>query len=272
MIHHVIRGVRVPALGFGTYRLLGDDCRKSVEDALAIGYRHIDTAQAYDNEEHVGEGLARSGVAREEIFLVTKLKPANFRRDLAISTAEESLRKLGVDYVDLLLLHWPNPEVPLQETLGALGELQAQGKVRQVGVSNFSSSLVREASRHVDVFANQVEYHPFLSQRTLLELAESLDYLLTAYSPIAKGAAAEDDVLSAIGKGHGKSPVQVTLRWLVQQQRVAAIPKASSTEHRRNNFDIFDFALSEDEMRRISDLARGERLVNPDGGPGWDED
>jgi 2,5-diketo-D-gluconate reductase B len=272
MVHQVIQGTRVPALGFGTFRMVADECRRGVEDALAIGYRHIDTAQGYDNEEYVGEALANSGVARDEVFLVTKVRPSNFRKSDATSSTRESLRKLRTDYVDLLLLHWPNAEVPLEETLGALRELQDEGAVRQIGVSNFPSALVREASRHARIFANQVEYHPYLSQRTLLQLAGDLDYLLTAYSPIARGEVSDDETLAAIGRSHGKTPVQVTLRWLVQQQRVAAIPKASAEAHRRRNFDIFDFELSGEEMSRISALARGRRLVAPVDGPDWDED
>lgn len=272
MIHHTIQGVRVPALGFGTFRLPGEDCREGVEDALSLGYRHIDTAQGYDNEEYVGAALESSPVPRDQVFLATKVKPGNFRRGDTISSTHESLKKLRTDYVDLLLLHWPNDSVPLQETMGALESLREQGMVRNVGVSNFPSNLVREASEHGQVFANQVEYHPFLSQRTLLELAAELDYLLTAYSPIARGEVAHDETLAVIGREHGKTPVQVTLRWLVQQERVAAIPKASNARHRRSNFDIFDFELSEEEMSRIHGLARGHRLVSPANGPRWDED
>lgn len=273
MVYNVIEGTRVPALGFGTYRMAGEECRTGVADALAIGYRHIDTAQGYDNEEQVGAALSSSGVPRDEIFLVTKLRPRNFRAADALSSSEESLRKLRTEYVDLLLLHWPNPEVPLAETLGALRELQESGQVRQIGVSNFPSALVREASEHITVFANQVEYHPYLSQKTLSELSNELGFMLTAYSPIAKGAVSDDETLMAIGREHGKSAVQVTLRWLIQQERVAAIPKASTTGHRRSNFDLFDFELSAPEMMRISSLARkGGRIVDPEGAPAWDED
>lgn len=272
MIDHVIHGTRVPALGFGTFRMSGEECRRSVADALAIGYRHIDTAQAYDNEEQVGAALADSAVTRDQIFLVTKVRPGNFRRDAAQASTRDSLRRLRTDYVDLLLLHWPNDDVPLEETLTALRELQEQGAVRNLGVSNFPSALVREATQHARIFANQVEYHPFLSQKTLIELAHELDYLLTAYSPIARGAVSKDETLEAIGREHGKTPVQVTLRWLIQQERVAAIPKASTGEHRHSNFEVFDFELSEEEMSRIGTLARGERLVSPEGAPAWDSD
>lgn len=272
MIHHEIQGTRVPALGFGTFRLQGDACRDAVEHALAIGYRHIDTAQGYDNEEEVGRALAASAVPRDELFLVTKVRPSNFRADDAIHSSKESLRKLGVDYVDLLLLHWPEPKVPIEETLGALRVLQDEGRVRRIGVSNFPPSLVARANSTQRIFANQVEYHPFLHQRKLRAQAEELDLLLTAYSPIAKGAVMDEPVLQEIGAAHGKTPVQVTLRWLVQQDRVAAIPKAATAKHRESNFDVFDFDLSPEEMTRIHDLEREERLVDPAGGPVWERD
>lgn len=270
MITKTIRGTPVPALGFGTWKLEGDDATEGVRHALELGYRHIDTAQGYGNEARVGEGMRRAGVPREEIFLVTKLAPEHFRRRDALEATRRSLRDLGTDWVDLLLLHWPNPDVPLGETLGALRELQEEGAVRHLGVSNFPSRLVREAREHAEIFANQVEHHPFLGQDVLRAQARELDYLLTAYTPIAKGRVANDATLREIGAAHGKSPVQVTLRWLLQQDRVAAIPKAASAEHREANLDVFDFELSPDEVRRIDGLARGERLVDPAGGPDWD--
>ncbi len=271
MKHQTIQGVQVPALGLGTWELTGDACTEGVAHALSLGYRHIDTAQGYGNEAQVGEGLAKSGVPRDEIFLVTKVKPDNFARDKALASSRESLRQLRTDYVDLLLLHWPNPEVPLAETLGALKELQDAGAVRHLGVSNFSPSLVEEAREHADIFANQVEYHPYLGQEALLDQARVQDYMLTAYSPIAQGEVTGDEILKTIGEAHGKSPVQVTLRWLVQQDHVVAIPKASSEKNRVSNFEIFDFELSDDEMARVFALARGERMVDPDFSPEWDK-
>jgi diketogulonate reductase-like aldo/keto reductase len=272
MIYREIQETRLPALGFGTWTLRGDACRDGVEHALALGYRHIDTAQGYDNEEQVGRAIAASGVPRDEIFLVTKLRPEWFRAGDAIRTGKESLAKLGVEHVDLLLLHWPNPKVPVEETLGALRVLQDEGRVRHLGVSNFPPSLVRRANDAQRIFANQVEYHPFLHQRKLRAQAEELDLLLTAYSPVAKGAVMNDPVLRSIAEAHGKSPVQVTLRWLLQQSRVAAIPKAASAEHRRANLELFDFELSTAEMTSIHDLAREQRLVDPAGGPAWERD
>lgn len=270
MMYKTIQGENVPALGFGTYKITGPTCRKAVAHALGIGYRHIDTAQAYGNEAEVGEGLKAASVDRDEIFLTTKVWPTNLAPDDVRASAEESLRKLKTDYVDLLLIHWPNDAVPLAATLGAMLELQEQGKTRHVGISNFTPSLVKEALDHTPIFANQVEYHPFLGQDALLDLARAHDFMLTAYQPIARGTVANNETLQAIGAKHGKSAVQVTLRWLLQQDQVTAIPKAARAEHRAANFDIFDFELSPEEMERIHDLSRGKRRVNPSFAPKWE--
>jgi len=256
MEYQTIKGEKVPSLGLGTWRLSGGECTTAVEHALSLGYRHVDTAQMYRNEGEVGRGIKASGVDREEIFLVTKVWPSDFSRDDVVRSTRESLRKLGTDHVDLLLMHWPSESVPLEETLGAMRELQEQGSVRHVGVSNFSLRLVEEATRHAEVFCNQVEYHPYKVQDELLEQATETDYLLTAYRPIAKGDVLEDHTLREIGKAHGKTPVQVALRWLIQQEKVAAIPKATSEEHLRGNLDVFDFDLSDEEMGRIFGLRR----------------
>lgn len=270
MIHHTIQGVAVPALGFGTFRLPGDACREGVEHALALGYRHIDTAQGYENEAEVGEALERSGVPRDDIFLVSKVAPRNFADDLAATTTRDSLRKLRTDHVDLMLLHWPNASVPLEQPLRALAELQRQGAVRHIGVSNFPPSMVEAARQITPLFCNQVEYHPYLSQGALLEQAREHDLMLTAYCPIARGKVLDDPVLQDIGARHGKSPTQVTLRWLVQQERVAAIPKSAHAERRAANFDIFDFELDGEEMAAIHALDREERLVDPAIAPDWE--
>jgi 2,5-diketo-D-gluconate reductase B len=223
---------------------------------LVLGYRHIDTAQIYGNEEQVGQGIQNARVDREKIFLVTKVWTNNFSYKRTIESTRESLRKLGTDYVDLLLMHWPNPSVPLEETLGAMTELQNEGSMRHVGVSNFSPSMVEEAARHATVFCNQVEYHPYRARDELLGQAKEMDYLLTAYSPVAKGRVSNDAALKEIGQAYGKTPTQVALRWLIQQEKVAAIPKAASEDHLRSNFDIFDFELSDEEMERVFALRR----------------
>ena len=256
MEHQIIKGEKVPALGLGTWRLSGHKCARAVQRALVLGYRHIDTAQIYGNEEQVGQGIQNAGVDREEIFLVTKVWTNNFSYKRTIESVRESLRKLGTDYVDLLLMHWPNPSVPLEETLGAMTELQNEGSVRHVGVSNFPPSMVEEAVRHATVFCNQVEYHPYKGQDELLEQAKDMDYLLTAYSPVAKGAVLNDRTLLDIGEAHSKTSAQVALRWLIQQEKIAAIPKATGEDHLKSNLDLFDFELSNEEMERISGLRR----------------
>jgi 2,5-diketo-D-gluconate reductase B len=256
MEYLTIQGERVPALGLGTWQITGEECARAVEHALALGYRHIDTAQAYGNEEQVGRGIEASGVDRAEIFLVTKVDTGSFSHDDVLSSTRESLRKLGTEYVDLLLMHWPNPDVPMRETLGAMRELQDEGGVRYVGVSNFSPEQVEEATGHAEIFCNQVEYHPYKDQGELVEQAREMDYLLTAYSPVARGAILDDDTLREIAQAHGKSTAQVALRWLIQQDKVCAIPKAASEDHLEANLDIFDFELSDAEMERIFALRR----------------
>lgn len=254
-VRQTIHETEVPSLGLGTYKMSGGECERLVQTALSMGYRHIDTAEMYANEEHVGAGISNSGVEREDVFLTTKVWTNHFSHDDVLRVAEASLGKLQTDYIDLFLLHWPG-SVPLGETLGAMRELQETGKIRHIGVSNFSPSLVAEASRHAKIFCNQVSYSPYMEQGSLLEQAEEMDYLLTAYSPIARGRVASDPALAEIGEKYDKTPVQVTLRWLVQQEKVAAIPKASSEERLRSNLDISDFELSGEEMDRIFALAR----------------
>ncbi len=272
MIYRTIQGSRVPALGFGTYQITGPSCRNAVADALNIGYRHIDTAQIYRNEAEVGEAISGSGIPREDIFLTTKVWLDNLAPADVHSSTRESLRKLQTDYVDLLLIHWPNESAaPLEETLDALDELKNAGHTRHIGVSNFTPSMVERAVNHTTIFCNQVEYHPLLAQETLLKLAREHGMLLTAYSPIARGKVLESSTLQQIGSTHGKSPVQVALRWLLQQENVAAIPKAESADHRRSNFDVFDFELSDEEMQRIDQMQAGKRLVNPGFAPAWEK-
>ncbi len=256
MEYQTIKGEEVPSLGLGTWRLSGKECAKAVERALALGYRHIDTARMYRNEDEIGRGIEASGVDREDVFLVTKVWPSDFSHNDVLRSTRESLRKLGTDYVDLLLMHWPSESVPLEETLGAMKELQEQGSVMHVGVSNFPPQMVEEAARHATVFCNQVEYHPYKGQDELLEQAKDMDYLLTAYSPVAKGAVLNDRTLLGIGELHGKTSAQVALRWLIQQEKVAAIPKATSEDHLKGNLDVFDFELSNEEMERICGLRR----------------
>jgi len=263
---------RVPALGFGTWKLDGRDARTAVADALDLGYRHIDTAQIYENEADVGLGLRDADVDRDAVFLTTKIWPDNFEYRKLIASTDESLRKLKAEFVDLLLLHWPNDDVELEESLDALQEVQHAGKARHIGVSNFTPSLLRRALEIAPgLVNNQVEYHPYLSQEKLLDVVRERGLFLTAYSPIARGTVLDENVVQEIAEAHGKSPAQVVLRWHLQQDRVAAIPKAASAEHRRSNLDVFDFELSDDEMDRIHGLAHDDgRMIDPGFAPDWE--
>jgi 2,5-diketo-D-gluconate reductase B len=265
-----VQGTRVPVLGFGTWLIEGADATEAVRDALAIGYRQIDTARAYGNEREVGRGIADSGVAREEIFLTTKVPHDEASADEVQRDCEQSLERLGVDYLDLLLLHWPSPDVPLEETLKALTALRADGRIRSLGVSNFPAGLLKQALDMAPVFCNQVEYHPFLDQSRLLELARANDVLITAYSPLAHGKVPHDETLNRIGQAHDKTAGQVALRWLLDQDHVSPIPKASSHERRVENFEVFDFELSAEERAEIDGLPKDVRTADPPWAPNWD--
>jgi 2,5-diketo-D-gluconate reductase B len=273
MLYVETHGARIPALGFGTFRLDGRTAQRMVGYALEVGYRHVDTAQMYGNETEVGGAIATSRVPRDEIWLTTKIWPDNFReRDLQ-RAAGQSVRRLRTE-PDLLLLHWPNPEVPLGETIRALNEVKRQGLTRHIGISNCPSALIREsvALSEEPLIVNQVEYQPYLSQRAVLEELRRHGMALTAYSPVAQGKVFSEPTLRRIGERHGKNPGQVALRWLIQQDGVSAIPRSSREAHAKANFEIFDFALSTAEMAEIFGLARPDgRLVNPAGfAPDWD--
>jgi diketogulonate reductase-like aldo/keto reductase len=273
MIYVEAHGARIPALGLGTFRLEGDIARRMVGYALEIGYRHIDTAQMYGNEAEVGAAIASSGVPRDAIWLTTKIWPDNFRDGALQRAAETSVRRLGSP-LDLLLLHWPNPSVPLAETVRALNDARRRGLARHIGISNFTVALIREAvARSEDpLIVDQVEYHPYLSQAAVLDELRANGMALVAYSPLAKGGVFDDPTLARIGARHGKNPGQVALRWLIQQQGVAAIPRSSREAHAKANFAIFDFALSNAEMAEIAARARPDgRQINPTGmAPRWD--
>jgi diketogulonate reductase-like aldo/keto reductase len=244
-----------------------------VGHALGLGYRHIDTAQMYRNEAEVGQAIAGSSVPRDEIWLTTKIWPDNFRASALQRAAEESVRRLGTE-PDLLLLHWPNPSVPLSETIGALNEVRRRGLARHIGISNFTVVLIREALALTQepLVVDQVEYHPFLDQGAVLDEVRASGMALVAYSPLAKGRVFRDRTLERIGERHGKSPGQVALRWLIQQDGVAAIPRSSREEGVKANLEIFDFELSAPEMAAIFALAHpGGRAVNVAGfAPDWD--
>ena len=265
-----IQGTKVPAIGFGTFRLGGEACRNAVLHAMHIGYRHIDTAQMYENEEYVGQALASSGVSRDNYFLTTKIGNGNHGTEGVISSTEESLRKLGVDHVDLLLIHWPIPTVPISETLEAMRTLQDDGKITHIGLSNATTSIVKEAQQYANIFANQIEYHPLLGQEKLCAMAREHDFMITAYSPLATGKVGDYAVISDIASELGVSATAVALAWLMEQPKVVPIPKATSEDHIEENFTAIDVRLSPDQIAAIDALPKDRRIVNPSIAPDWD--
>ena len=265
-------GAKIPSIGLGTWELRGRACARIVEQALRLGYRHIDTAQIYENEREVGEGVRASGVKRGEVFVTTKVWTNHFAPHDLERSAKESLVKLRMSEVDLLLLHWPNPQVPLAETLGALAHAKQMGLTRHIGVSNFTVALLAQAVATCPepLVCDQVEYHPYIDQTKVRQACAQHHIGLVAYSPIAKGAIKKDQTLKRIGWVHRKSPAQVCLRWLVQQD-VSAIPRTSRIERLSENLDIFDFTLSDDEMADIFALASASgRLTDFSFAPKWD--
>lgn len=262
-------GADIPALGLGTWELRGAEAQRITEQALAAGYRHIDTAQMYGNEREIGKALA--SIDREALFLTTKVWWENLPGSKFSRSVEASLTHLRVDYVDLLLIHWPHPELPLEEYLEELVRVQEQGSARHIGISNFTPQQVERAvATGARLVTNQVEYHPLLDQSAVLEACRRHGLSLTAYTPLAKGEALQIDVVTGIARRHGRTPAQVTLRWLVQQQDVIAIPKTSTPERLAENLNIFDFRLSDEEMAQIGALTRrGKRLVDPVFAPEW---
>jgi diketogulonate reductase-like aldo/keto reductase len=266
------KGAHIPMLGLGTWTLRGRDCVRLVEQAIRLGYRHIDTAQMYGNERDVGEGVRASGIKRDEIFVVTKVSPDNLAPGLLTRSVKDSIAALRLGEIDLLLLHWPNKGVPLKDTIGALVAAKRDGLVRHIGVSNYTVALIEEASRLAgdQLVCNQVEMHPFLDQSKVIAACRKHGMAVIAYSPIAKGDAKNDAVLARIGKAHDKSAAQVSLRYLIQQG-VGAIPRTSKVERLAENIAIFDFELSQGEMREIAALARpGGRLTDWAWSPQWD--
>ncbi len=259
MEYETVRGERVPAIGLGTYELRGREGAEAIERALEMGYRHLDTAELYENETAVGTALAESSVDREDVFLTTKVWKTNLAAGDVRQSARRSAEKLGVDVLDLLLVHSPSDSVPIEETIGAMNALQDEGLVRHVGVSNFSVGQLRAAmdASETPVFTNQVKYNPYEDRSELLGFCVENDVLLTAYSPLAKGRVAGDGTLATIADRYGKTPAQVALRWLVQQPTVVAIPKAGDEVHLRENLDVFDFSLTDAEVERVAELGGG---------------
>jgi len=266
-------GASIPALGFGTSQL--GDCGEVVATALRLGYRHIDTAWKYGSEKGVGEGIRASGVPRAEIFLCTKVSHEYLRAADFARSVDESLRNLQVDYVDLLHVHWPAVEpIPLAETMGALAKAKREGKARHIGVANFNIALLEEALRLCPepLVTLQAEYHPYLDQSKVLAYCRSKGLVFTAYCPLARGRLFNDPVLADIARRKGRTIAQVALRWLMQQGNIAAIPRSANPKHIAESLNVFDFELTQDEMREIFALKRPDgRIANPKGrAPAWD--
>jgi len=266
-------GAEIPAIGFGTSGL-GYVRAEHVATALKAGYRHIDTARKYGTEPAVGEGMRASGVPRDEIFVCTKVSHENLHAGDFARSVEESLRALGLDYVDLLLVHWPEKNTPLAETMGALAKAKRAGLARHIGVANFNIAMLDDAINLCPepLVTLQAECHPYLDQSRVIAACRQRGLVLTAYCPLARGRLKDDLVLAEIGQRHGKSCAQIALRWLMQQNRIAAIPRSSNAARIAENIDIFDFELDAGDMRRIKTLARPEgRTANPVGrAPVWD--
>jgi len=267
------RGAEIPVIGFGTSQL--GDCGEIVANALKVGYRHIDTAWKYGSEKGVGEGIRASGVPRGEIFLCTKVSHEYLRAADFARSVDESLKNLQVDYVDLLHVHWPTiDDIPLAETMGALAKAKRDGLARHVGVANFNIALVKEAMRLCPepLVTLQAEYHPYLDQSKVLAFCRQAGLIFTAYCPLGRGRLFKDPVISEIALSKGKTIAQVALRWQVQQGNIAPIPRSSNPVHMAESLDVFNFSLTDDEMRRIHALARPDgRIANPKGrAPPWD--
>jgi diketogulonate reductase-like aldo/keto reductase len=273
---HVVEanGARIPALGLGTWTLKGDACAEMVEKALGVGYRHVDTAVMYGNEEAVGAGLKASSVPRDAIFLTTKIWYTDIGAGDLERAAEASLRRLGVDRVDLLLIHWPNPQIPLAQSIRALNAARAAGLTRHIGVSNFPTALLAQASAVSDapLVCNQVEYHPYLDQSKVHAAARQRGMAMVSYCPLHRGGPLFDEpAVQEAARRHARSPAQIVLRWHVQQDGVVAIPRTTRPERLAENFAIFDFTLEPSEMAALSALSiAGHRICDYEFSPQWD--
>jgi 2,5-diketo-D-gluconate reductase B len=264
MMHRQLRDGRlIPQLGLGTWQLTGEQCRTTVSDAIRMGYRHIDTAFAYGNHTEVAAGIADGGVPRDKLFVTTKIPLGKQSRSQVLELGSAIRKELVTDYVDLLLIHWPNRDVPFEETFAALHELMERGVARSIGISNFNAELVKRAdgASPAPIVTNQVEFHPFLYQKRLLETCEALDIRLTAYSPLARGEALRDERLIEIGRAHDATGAQVSLAWLLAKGLIV-IPKASSREHLESNLASTDIRLSTAEIERIDSFGDHRRQVD----------
>ncbi len=267
------RGLRMPKLGLGTWRMKGDECREAVERAFSLGYRHIDTAEMYGNEEDVGRALAGARLPRADIHVTTKVWWENLKPDAMRRSMETSLRKLQTDYVDLYMIHWPAPDMDLPAALETLMRLKEEKLAHAIGVCNFPVALLRRAVEEIGapLAANQVEYHVLLGQDPVLDYLRAHDMALTAYCPIAQGKLANHEELGVIARKHDATPAQIALKWLIDQPGVAAIPKASRRESQIANLEALKITLDDSDRAAIAALPKAQRLVNPGFAPAWDK-
>ena len=276
MLYHTTDHARIPRLGLGTWQLKGDDCARAVSKAIEIGYRHIDTAAVYENEEAVGRGIRDSGVDRDELFVTTKVWHERVTAEEVVGAMQESLDRLQMDRVDLALLHWPVNDMAVEDQVGQLAQCKTSGKAKLIGVSNYNNAQLLEAVSVCPerLSAIQCEYHPYLDQDPILKTARGFDMLFTSYSPLGRGARGdllENPAVHRVAEYHSKTPAQVVLRWHMQQANVAAIPKASSEEHLAENFDVFGWDLTGTEMKTLYGLIKPDgRMIDPDWSPEWD--
>ena len=266
------QGISLPRLGLGTFRLQGDGCRAAVESALALGYRHIDTAEMYGNEDPIGATIAASGVARSDLHITTKVWNENLAPDAIRRAFDASLKKLKLDRVDLYLVHWPANGMKLPAMFETLMKLKEEGRTRAIGVANFNIALLKTVVEEIGapIACNQIEYHVMLDQTPLRRYLAEKSIPLVAYCPLAQGRAATDETLMAIGRKHGASAAQVALKWLLDQDGVAAIPKASRGESQKANLDALHLGLDDEDTKAIAALPKNKRCVNPGFAPDWD--
>ena len=267
-----VRHYVIPQLGLGTYELRGKEASTVTEMALSMGYRHIDTAQMYGNETEIGTAIRRSGVDRDDLWVTTKVWHTELSEEKFIPSVQASLEKLSLDYVDLLLIHWPSPEVSVEEAVMGLMKAQDREYCRAIGVSNFPKAYVEAAlEMGAEIITDQVEYHPLLDQRPLLHYLVEKQMSLTAYSPLAQGKIMSDPIVQDIADRYGKTPAQIALRWLIEQDEVLALPRTTNPKHLRNNLQVFDFKLDfEDKLALDARTEENHRVVNPDFAPEWD--
>jgi 2,5-diketo-D-gluconate reductase B len=266
------QGISLPRLGLGTFRMQGDACRTAVESALSLGYRHIDTAEMYGNEEAIGAALATARLPRKDLQVTTKVWHENLAPDAIRRAFDTSLKKLRLDHVDLYLVHWPSKNMNLPAIFETLMKLKGEGRTRAIGVANFTVALLKTVVEDIKapIACNQVECHVMLDQTPLRRYLGQKSIPLVAYCPLAQGKAASDPTLTAIGRKHGASAAQVALKWLLDQDGVAAIPKASRAESQKANLDALNVGLDDEDMKAIAGLPKDQRCVNPGFAPSWD--